>query len=351
MRWSRPLCCLAFSLLLRPSAAQQHYDASQPVSAANPHPYVRGRECGERMTSRQLFAALRTGPGSGSPCASIEWHSPEPLSAFDVKELVSLLDDQHPMREIDLSGSEIGDEKMALLAPAFGSAVQFGCGELDLSRVAIGDAGAGALARVLGQAMGAAAPYFPTKYGSRYGLKLDLGNNRLGDAVASDLAELLPFLSELDLTGNRLGDAGARALLAALPASPLRELDLEWNEISSSVIAELRAAVNRDGQRVDVDAGQQRPPSDPSVPPPPQPPVGGGTAGDAEGGSWSDVYDAIEALEKDGLLEPAPASALRRMAASDHVGVTRVFAKFGGFDADPALLARRLTELVPKDEL
>ena len=59
--------------------------------------------------------------------------------------------------------------------------------------------------------MGATAPYFPTKYGSRYGLKLDLGNNRLGDAVASDLAELLPFLSELDLTGNRLGDAGARS--------------------------------------------------------------------------------------------------------------------------------------------
>ena len=59
------------------------------------------------------------------------------------------------------------------------------------------------------------------------------------------------------------------------------------------------------------------------------------------------VYD----LDQDGLLEPAPASALRRMAASDHVGVTRVFAKFGGFDADPALLARRLTELVPKDEL
>ena len=190
------------------------------------------------MTSRQLFAALRTGPGSGSPCASIEWHSPEPLSAFDVKELVALLDDQHRMREIDLSGSEIGDEKMALLAPAFGSAVQFGCGELDLSRVDISDAGAGALARVLGQAMGAAAPYFPTKYGSRYGLKLDLGNNRLGDAVASDLAELLPFQACRARSRTMISRATVWAMpgraRCSPPSRPARSVSWIWSGTRSA---------------------------------------------------------------------------------------------------------------------
>ena len=63
------------------------------------------------------------------------------------------------------------------------------------------------------------------------------------------------------------------------------------------------------------------------------------------------MYDAVEALETDGLLSADTASALRRKAASNDPAILRVFEKFGGFDADPDKLAKRLSELVPHEDL
>ena len=68
--------------------------------------------------------------------------------------------------------------------------------------------------------MGAAAPYFPTKYGSRYGLKLDLGNNHIGDKGALTLASAISGgaiyqCKSVNLKGNPMSPAGKKAVAKA----------------------------------------------------------------------------------------------------------------------------------------
>jgi hypothetical protein len=316
------------------------------ITAANPHPYHPGKECGHRgQTAAALFEELRAGG-----CGTLEYKGPSPLLPPEIDELAELLTDDWAFRELDLSGTPLGDDHVTLLAKGLSAAARSGCRELDLSRTAIGNAGTKALARSLERALTEVPPHYSAKRGgSQFGLKLDLAGNRITDGGITELQALLPHLSELDLSGNAITDAGARGLLAALPTSALRELDLDRNQIGSAeLLAQLRSSTNRDGHRIDVDAKHQSSHADRLTPSTGEPPA----AGSAEAAyGWNEVYDAVEALETDGLLSADTASALRRKAASDDPAILRVFEKFGGFDADPDKLAKRLSELVPHEDL
>lgn len=319
-------------------------------TATNPHNYVPGKECGHRGQTAAAFLQEVRGGG----CNSLEYKGSTPLSSAEMNEFVALLQTTR-LNELDLSGSVLGDEKAIVLAEGISSAVRLGCREIDLSRTGIGNAALKTLARSLERALNEFPPYYSSKHGSSFGLKLDLGGNAITDGGITDLQALLPSLSDLDLSGNTITDTGARGLLSALPGSALHELDLDHNAIQSAeLLAQLRSSTNRDGNRIDIDSKYQNTPG--QAPPTardaatqagePPPPVQDGSYG------WNDAYDAVEALEADGLLSAGKASALRRKAASDDPAVLRIFEKFGGFDAaDPNLLATRLGELVPHEEL
>lgn len=314
-------------------------------TAAEPHAYAAGRECGHRgQTAASLIQEVTAGG-----CGTLEYKGPAPLSAAETEELVALLHTTN-LRELQLSGTALGDEKVSVLAEGIGSAVRLGCREIDLSRTEIDDSAVKILARTLERVLTDFPPWYTRKKGgSSFGLKLDLGANRITDAGVTELQALLPHLAELDLSDNAVTDLGARGLLSALPGSALYDLDLDRNQIQSTeLLTQLRSSTNRDGNRIDVDSKHQHTPGAPSS----------GAAASAAKASpghaygWDAVYDAVEALETDGLLAADTASALRRKAATDDPAVLRIFEKFGGFDAaDPALLAKRLGELVSHEEL
>lgn len=316
-------------------------------TAAEPHTYVSGRECGHRgQTAAALFQEVRAGG-----CGTLEYKGSARLSPAETDELVTLLHTTE-LRELDLSGTVLGDEEAAELAIGIGSAVRLGCRDIDLSRTGIGDSAVKNLARTLERVLAESPPWYSRKKGgSSFGLKLDLGENRITDGGATELQALLPYLSDLDLSGNAITDAGARGLLSALPRSALYDLDLDRNQIQSTeLMAQLRSSTNRDGSRIDIDSKYQNAPGQST------PPTSGtaATVDPPQGRSygWDAVYDAVEALETDGLLPADIAGALRRKAAHDDPAVLRIFDKFGGFDAaDPALLAKRLSELVAHEEL
>ena len=315
-------------------------------TAAEPHTYVPGRECGRRgQTPAELFQEVLAGG-----CGTLELKGAA-LSAAEADELVTLLHTTR-LRELELSGTVLSDEKAILLAEGIGSAVRLGCREVDLSRTEIGDSAVKALARTLKSVLTEFPPWYSRKKGgSSFGLKLDLGGNRITDAGITELQALLPHLADLDLSGNAVTDIGARGLLSALPGSALYDLDLDRNQIQSAeLLTQLRSITNRDGNPIDIDFKHQSPPGTRSS-------VRAAdvvTAPQGQSGiyGWDAVYDAVEALETDGLLTADKASALRRKAANDDPAVLRVFEKFGGFDAaDPPLLAKRLSELVSHEEL
>ena len=317
-------------------------------TAAEPHTYVSGRECGHRgQTAAALFQEVRAGG-----CGTLEYKGSARLSPAEIDELVTLLNTT-PLRELDLSGTVLGNEEAAELAIGIGSAVRLGCREIDLSRTNIGDSAVKTLARTLERVLAEFPPWYSRKKGgSSFGFKLDLGSNRITDGGITELQALLPYLSDLDLSNNAITNAGARGLLSALPRSALYDLDLDRNQIQSTeLLAQLRSSTNRDGSRIDIDSKHQNAPGSGAPVDPPQgqnnPPQG-----QNNGYGWDAVYDAVEALETDGLLTADKASALRRKAANDDPAVLRIFDKFGGFDAaDPALLAKRLSELVAHEEL
>lgn len=318
-------------------------------TAAEPHTYVPGRECGHRgQTAGALFQEVLAGG-----CGTLEYKGSDALSAAEIDELVTLLHTTR-LRELDLSGSILGDEKAIALAEGIGSAVRLGCREVDLSRTEIGNAAVKTLARTLQSVLTEFPPWYSRKKGgSSFGLKLDFGGNRITDGGVTEIQALMPHLADLDLSGNSITDTGARGLLSALPRSALYDLDLDRNQIQSvELLAQLRGSTNRDGNRIDIDAKHQAALDQGKQ-------SSGGVAGTAKSPQgqngaygWDAVYDAVEALETDELLTPEKASALRRKAANDDPAVLRIFEKFGGFDAaDPAKLALRLSELIPHEEL
>ncbi len=314
-------------------------------TATEPHTYAAGRACGHRgQTAAGLFQEVIAGG-----CGTLEYKGPAPLSSAEIDELVTLLH-TNPLRELQLSGTVLGDEKTIVLAEAIGSAVRLGCREVDLSRTDIGDSAVKTLAQTLERVLTEFPPWYSRKKGgSSFGLKLDLGGNRITDAGITEIQALLPHLADLDLSGNAVTDIGARGLLSALPGSALYDLDLDRNQIQSTeLLMQLRSSTNRDGNRIDIDSKHQNTPVVPS-------PGGATSTTKASQGQiygWDAVYDAVEALETDGLLTSDKASSLRRKAANDDPAVLRIFEKFGGFDApDPALLAKRLGELVSHEEL
>jgi hypothetical protein len=68
------------------------------ITAANPHPYHPGKECGHRgQTAAALFEELRAGG-----CGTLEYKGPSPLLPPEIDELAELLTDDWAFRELDL---------------------------------------------------------------------------------------------------------------------------------------------------------------------------------------------------------------------------------------------------------
>mmetsp|Transcript_90219 Transcript_90219/g.255723 ORF Transcript_90219/g.255723 Transcript_90219/m.255723 type:complete len:591 (+) Transcript_90219:113-1885(+) len=137
--------------------------------------------------------------------------------------------------EEELSGIGLGDRGACAVARALAAPPNASLGELCLGRNGIGDAGAEAIAAVLGA--GSALR------------RLSLRDNAIGDAGARALAAALSLngvLEELDLWGNQLSDLGGRALLSAaarceifleLDPSPCRPLLAADSAISARMRA------------------------------------------------------------------------------------------------------------------
>lgn len=127
------------------------------------------------------------------------------------------------------------------LRDASGEALASGCRRLSILRLsgnAIGDAGAAALAPLIGRHM-------PL-------VELLLDSNRVGDSGTSALAAELrqsSVLRILDLGNNRVGPIGAEALAAALPPNKsLHSLGLKSNRIGALGATHLaRALLRNDG--------------------------------------------------------------------------------------------------------
>jgi uncharacterized protein (TIGR02996 family) len=127
------------------------------------------------------------------------------------------------LRELDLAGSQVADDSLALLAgPAFPPGLE----RLVLSRAGFTRHGAECLFR---------------SRGIRGLTALDLSHNRLGGAVVEPLlAEGRPGrLKELSLAGNGLGPSACEALARGPLAAGLRALDLSRNPIGPTGAAAL----------------------------------------------------------------------------------------------------------------
>ena len=325
------------------------------ASKAAPHPPIEGKTC-DAATPGSLFAQIRMGAGHGDPCGAIQLTptSPELVwTSSEVSELAQLLG-SHPVRELDLSGSVLGDANAALLAEGLAAALAKGCRRVRLDRVHLGNDGLSALSRAATRALGASEPHFSSgdSGGSVHGAELSLADNKINDVGGGHLSSLLlRHLARLDLSGNALTDRMARLLLGHIRTSPLRELDLSRNEISLALVEKLRSVRNRSGQRVHVKAAGQRAPG--SEPPahhrtetPPPPPAGGTNydSGRWHAGMlpWKAAKESIAALQSDGLLEARHAATLTAMGA-DHEAVKKAFAKYGGLEgADTTKLAQEL---------
>jgi hypothetical protein len=101
---------------------------------------------------------------------------------------------------------------------------------LDLGENQIGAAGASELAKAL----------LATRVHT-----LDLTYSEIGDAGAQELAKALPAtqVHTLDLYGNQIGDAGAQELAKALPRAQVHTVDLRYNEIGDAGATELAKAL------------------------------------------------------------------------------------------------------------
>eukprot|EP01045_Picozoa_sp_COSAG04_P006288 COSAG04_NODE_306_length_17292_cov_58.911766_1_plen_325_part_10 len=293
--------------------------AGSPAPRRGPARLPRTRPSRARPATlpRPALSSRRSGwgraTGHGDPCGAIQLTptSPELVwASSEVSELAQLLG-SHPVRELDLSGSVLGDANAALLAEGLAAALAKGCRRVRLDRAHLGNDGLSALSRAATRALSASEPHFSSgdSGGSVHGAELSLADNKINDMGGGYLSSLLlRHLARLDLSGNALTDRMARLLLGHIRTSPLRELDLSRNEITPGFVEKLRSVRNRSGQRVHVKAAGQRAPG--SEPPahhrketPPPPPAGGTNydSGRWHAGMlpWKAAKESIAALQSD----------------------------------------------------
>lgn len=375
-----PRLALAALFLLAPATPQPP-----------PPPPVAGRICGAHaMLVEELLEEMRDNKTS---CLAVKFSGGQ-MRAQEVVDLAAELK-AHPTRRFQLTDTQLGDDKVEILAPSISVLLAAGCADVTLARVGMGDRGAAAIAAAFSEAF-AGKPL-------HRGVNLDLSGNRIADMGAERLAKALSVgVGELTVQENEIGDSGANALQEALQFSKLRLLDLGGNFLEGSVMSRLRLSKNAEGVLVTPgDAAQRprpvapptaprrqmreslasqlgdamlegmppaprtlgakmtgqarrnilddefipsrvnRPPPAPAPPPPPQPPAAGGAV------DWEAAYDAVEGLQDSGLLPKAAAKRLRRMAAKDEPALGRIYNRFKGKPVK--LLAERLLELIEDD--
>eukprot|EP01119_Soliformovum_irregulare_P020647 TRINITY_DN6721_c0_g1_i1.p1 TRINITY_DN6721_c0_g1~~TRINITY_DN6721_c0_g1_i1.p1 ORF type:complete len:388 (+),score=92.72 TRINITY_DN6721_c0_g1_i1:95-1258(+) len=142
------------------------------------------------------------------------------------------LHDQTSLTEINMSGNNLTDRGIELLAPCIGQ--QSKLAVLNLSHNLIGPIGFKCLRSLL----------LEKGYGD---LKLDLSMNRLGDRGASLVGQMLekvPRIQELDLNGNDIGDLGAMSIASGIQFNiHLQKLNLGSNSIGDKGARIIRTAL------------------------------------------------------------------------------------------------------------
>eukprot|EP01048_Picozoa_sp_COSAG05_P012806 COSAG05_NODE_1312_length_5217_cov_2.233685_4_plen_360_part_00 len=313
-------------------------------------------ECGDHArTPADLFGEMDSGY-----CRTLEFE--RPLTNIQVSQLAERLRQlKDGLLKLELSGTDIGDDGIAVLAPALAHLVRKGIVKMELARNRITDAGVASLVDQLLPALQDTPPgtvLHPSHTRRAHsGISLDLGMNQI--SASGSLATLLPYLSELDASDNFIDDSGVLPLLEALAApTPLHELELDRNQISADTIDRLRTAA----PRIKLDAKYQRgrtsstattstsggdgiPPLPPIPPVPPSPP-------DPAAVDWEGAYEAVDELEAADHLTKGAAAALRGMAARDDPALIRVYERFRGMQRQrPEILAQRLMDLLAGKDL
>ncbi|CAG9465436.1 unnamed protein product [Pedinophyceae sp. YPF-701] len=142
------------------------------------------------------------------------------MSAVGARKLIASLASGgvRVLRELDLSGNDLGGEGAAALAAAL---PRLGLRKLDLACCGIGDEGAVRLAEAL----------------SASGLQdVSLERNKVGDEGARALSAAIEdgtTLVSLNLGGNRISEAGGTLLSSALQARDGMTLDLRDNKVQN----------------------------------------------------------------------------------------------------------------------
>jgi hypothetical protein len=162
------------------------------------------------------------------------------------------------LRYLCLNNTQIGDEGMVALAPALGRLPELHA--LRASFCEVGPVGTVALSTELRNMpqLRAFEFYFVSGYSCYVDLVvqqfpclrnlrvLRLRGNRMGDALAYELACVLPCLPKLrflDIGRNGIDDAGIAAIAATLPALPhLREILMDANKFSKNGHAVIQSA-------------------------------------------------------------------------------------------------------------
>eukprot|EP00931_Biecheleriopsis_adriatica_P091040 TRINITY_DN64950_c0_g1_i1.p1 TRINITY_DN64950_c0_g1~~TRINITY_DN64950_c0_g1_i1.p1 ORF type:complete len:665 (-),score=92.32 TRINITY_DN64950_c0_g1_i1:56-2050(-) len=156
-------------------------------------------------------------------------------------------------QEVSLTRQHIGNSGAALacgFVRSWSSRLQI----VRLMECSLGDAGATAVARLVG---GAKQPASDLR-------ELNLSANSIGNRGAADVADALPYLDSLDrllLERNQIGWVGAQALAERLPRSNVRELvlgtHLGGNPIGSKGIEYLAKALDDNLSRAAANRAQR----------------------------------------------------------------------------------------------
>ena len=206
------------------------------------------RVCGLRaMTVLDLFKEIDVGN-----CKAIEFY--RPMTKAEVLQLADeVREHEDGVKSIKLVGTVLHREVHAVndgdgmnsLAPVLGELLRKGCASIELERAWISDAGVDALVDALLPALRDVPPgriVHASHVGRPHGgITLGLQGNRISNAGATRLAELLPYLVTLDLSKNVISDEGARSFVGGLATSHVHRLDLSGNQVSKATLAELTA--------------------------------------------------------------------------------------------------------------